>query len=269
MVVVRRGIVEVDMDRVGAGPPVVLIGGIARQRLWSGLAEALADRYRVLMLDVHGQGATPAWTGEHRMTLAGQARLVHAVTAGSTERLALVGHSLGAAVALRAAVELDERVAAVVAFEPTAFALLATPGREESWAAVRAERDRLRARLAAGEREEAVRGSSDFWLGPGSWDRFTPEERAPIEDGIEHRLAEWDAVTDPGLTLADLATGPAPTMLVSDPETLRPLREVTEVLAEARPGWTRVDLPGAGHWAPLTRPDLVHPLVRGYLEEHL
>ena len=26
------------MDRVGAGPPVVLIGGIARQRLWSGLA---------------------------------------------------------------------------------------------------------------------------------------------------------------------------------------------------------------------------------------
>jgi pimeloyl-ACP methyl ester carboxylesterase len=166
-------------------------------------------------------------------------------------------------------VELDERVAAVVAFEPTAFGLLAGAGREESWVTVRAERDRLRERLAAGEVEEAVRGSSDFWLGADSWGRFTAEQRAPIEDGIEHRLAEWDAVTDPGLSLADVATGPAPTLLVSDPETLRPVREVTEVLAEARPDWSRVDLPGAGHWAPLTRPDLVHPLVRDFLEQHL
>lgn len=257
------------MDRVGAGPPVVLVGGIARQRLWSGLADALADRYRVLMLDVHGQGATPPWTGEHRLTLAGQARLVHALTAGGTERIALVGHSLGAAVALRAAVELDERVAAVVAFEPTAFALLAGAGRDESWRAVCAQRDLLRERLAAGDLAEAAEGSSDFWLGADSWQRFSPEQRAPIEDGLEHRLAEWDAVTDPALTLAEVATGPAPTMLVSDPQSLPPVREVTEVLAEARPDWVRADLLGAGHWAPLTRPDLVHPLVRDFLEQHL
>jgi pimeloyl-ACP methyl ester carboxylesterase len=269
MVLVRRGIVEVDMDRVGAGPPVLLIGGIARRRLWSGLADALADRYRVLMLDVHGQGSTPPWPGERRPTLAGQARLVHALTAGGTERIALVGHSLGAAIALRAAVELDERVAAVVAFEPTAFALLAEAGRDDAWKAVCAERDRLRELLATGRIEEAARGSSDFWLGAGSWERFTPEQRAQVEDGIEHRLAEWDALVDPGLTLAEVATGPAPTLLVSDPQTVPAVRQVTEVLAAARPDWDRADLPGTGHLAPMTRPDLFHPLVRDYLERHL
>jgi pimeloyl-ACP methyl ester carboxylesterase len=269
MVVVRRGIVDVDMDRIGAGPPVVLLGGIPRQVMWSGLADALADRYRVLTLDLHGQGATPPWRAPRRQTLADHVRLVHALTAGGTERIGIVGHSLGAAVALRAAVELDARVAALVVFEPTAFALLAGAGRTESWAAVRAERDRLRRTLAAGEIEEAARGSSDFWLGPLSWERFTPMERAPLEQGLEHRLAEWDAVTDPGLTLAEVATAPAPTLLVVDPETLPPVREVADVLTHARPDWERVELPGAGHWAPLTRPDVVHPLVREFLDRHL
>jgi pimeloyl-ACP methyl ester carboxylesterase len=269
MVVVRRGTVDVDMEREGAGPPVLLLGGIAKRRMWAGLAAALADRYRVLTLDLHGRGGTPPWRGDRRLTLAEQVRLVHALTAGSSERIGIVGHSLGAAVALRAAVELDERVAALVVFEPTAFSLLARAGRHESWDAVRAERDRLRGALEAGEIERAAEGSSDFWLGPRSWERLTAEQRAPIEDGLEHRLAEWDAVTDPGLTLADLATAPAPTLLGVDPQTLRPVREVAEILAEARPDWERVELPGAGHWAPLTRPDVVHPLVGDFLDRNL
>ncbi|WP_181782029.1 alpha/beta fold hydrolase [Pseudonocardia pini] len=269
MVLVRRGVVDVDMDRTGGGPPVLLLGGISRQRMWAGLTDTLSDRYRVLTLDLHGQGATPAWPGTRSQTLADQVRLVHALTAGGTERIGIVGHSIGAAVALRAAVELDERVAAVVAVEPTAFALLGQAGRTESWRAVQHHRDRLRLLLAAGEIEEAARDSSDFWLGAGSWERYTPDERAPIEQGLHHRLAEWDAVTDPALTLAEVATAPAPTLLAVDPDTLVPVREVADVLTAARPDWERAELRGAGHFAPLTRPDLVHPLVEDFLDRHL
>ncbi|WP_345414274.1 alpha/beta hydrolase [Pseudonocardia xishanensis] len=265
----RRGVVEVDMDREGAGPPVLLLGGAARGWLWSGLTARLADRYRVLTLDVHGQGDTPAWPAGLRQTLSHQVRLVHALTAGHEERIGVVGHSLGGAIALRAAVELDERVAALVVLEPTPFALLEQAGRTAAWEVVVAERERLRASLAAGDDEEAARGAADFWLGPGTWAGMGPEDRARVRFGLESRIAEWEAMTDPGLTLAEVATAPAPTLLAVDPDTLPPVREVADLLSAARPDWRRVELPGAGHLAPYTRPDLVGPLVEDFLDEHL
>jgi pimeloyl-ACP methyl ester carboxylesterase len=268
MVVVRRGAVSVDVDRFGAGPPVLLVSGVSREVAWVELTEALRDDYRVLTVDVHGQGNTPPWTGPRRQTLSDQVKLLHAITAGSTEPLALVGHSFGADVVLRAAVELGARVAAVVAIEPTAFAVLPRAGRHAEYAQVAAERIRLGERLAAGEIEDAINGSTSFWVGE-RLARLPTHQRDVIERGMHHRLAEWDAVTDPVLTIDDLATSTAPTLVAHDPGTLPPVRAVAEVLAEARPDWERAELPGAGHLAPLSRPDLVNALVEDFLERHV
>jgi len=268
MVLVRRGVVAVDMDREGAGPPVVLLGRAARRWLWSGLAARLSDRYRVLTVDLYGRGDTPAWSAGRRQTLADQVRLVHALTAGREERIGIVGHSFGGAIALRAAVELDERVAALAVFDPTPFALLSA-GDTDSWRAVLRERERMPACLEAGELEEGARGSVEFWIGPDGWAGLSPEHRANVTAGLESRLAEWDAMTDPALTLAEVATAPAPTLLALDPATLAPIREVADLLSAARPDWRRVELAGGGHLAPVTRPDLVNPLVEAFLDEHL
>jgi pimeloyl-ACP methyl ester carboxylesterase len=270
MVLVRRGVVEVDVDRVGAGPPVLLLGSIAGgRRVWDRLADSLLDRYRVLTLEMHGHGATPPWPGSRPQTLTDAVRLVHAVTAGSTERLGLVGHSFGGAVAMRAAVELGERVRALVLVEPTPFALLARAGRDDLLDDVRRSRDRLRADLAAGRPEEAARELTDHWLGPGVWDGLPAERRAAIDRSLPHRLAEFEALTDPGLTLAEVATPEAPTLLVHDPGTLAPVRALVDVLGEARPDWERAAVPGAGQWAPLTAAETLNPLIGEFLDRHL
>ncbi|MCE0765332.1 alpha/beta hydrolase [Pseudonocardia kujensis] len=270
MVLVRRGVVDVDVDRVGAGPPVVLLGSIAGgRRVWDPVADALLDRYRVLTLDLHGHGATPPWPGDRPQTLSDQVRLVHAVTAGSSERLGLVGHSFGGAVAMRAAVELGERVRALVLVEPTPFALLARAGRDDLFDAVCASRDRLRAELAAGRPDEAAREFTDHWLGPGVWDGLSAERRAAVLEGLRPRLAEFDAMTDPGLTLAEVATADTPTLLIHSRDPSEPVRALVDVLAEARPDWECVTLPGAGRWAPLTGAEELAPAIGAFLDRHL
>ncbi|MFR9805799.1 alpha/beta fold hydrolase [Pseudonocardia sp. RS010] len=270
MVLVRRGVVEVDVDRVGAGPPVVLLGSVAGGRqVWDPLADSLLDRYRVLTLQMHGHGATPPWSGARPQTLTDAVRLVHAVTAGGTERLALVGHSFGGAVAMRAAVELGERVRALVLIEPMPFALLARAGRGDLLDDVRASRDRLRADLTAGRRDEGARALTDHWLGTGVWDRLPAEHRAAIHAALGHRLAEFDALTDPGLTLAEVATAESPTLLIHSPTPVEPVRALVDLLVGARPDWERAAVPGAGQGAPLTGAAAFGPLVGEFLDRHL
>jgi hypothetical protein len=58
---------------------------------------------------------------------------------------------------------------------------------------------------------------------------------------------------------------PAATLVVSDPNTVRPIREITELLRESCPMWTYKEIAAGGHMAPLTRPDLINPLVRSFL----
>ena len=58
---------------------------------------------------------------------------------------------------------------------------------------------------------------------------------------------------------------PGATLLVCDPRTVLPIREITAVLRRSCPGWAYKEVPGAGHMAPLTRPDLINPLVASFL----
>ncbi len=57
-----------------------------------------------------------------------------------------------------------------------------------------------------------------------------------------------------------------PTLVVSDPSTRRPIREIVEILRGACPQWSFRALAEGGHMAPLTHPDVVNPMVRAFLD---
>jgi pimeloyl-ACP methyl ester carboxylesterase len=67
--------------------------------------------------------------------------------------------------------------------------------------------------------------------------------------------------------VAEIAALACRTLVMSDPATRRPIRAIAEILAEACPAWTFHDIPAGGHMAPLTRPDLVDPVIRAFLDE--
>ena len=59
---------------------------------------------------------------------------------------------------------------------------------------------------------------------------------------------------------------PRDTLLVCDPDTVLPIREITAILHQSCPAWAYKEASGGGHMAPLTRPELINPIVRSFLE---
>lgn len=54
--------------------------------------------------------------------------------------------------------------------------------------------------------------------------------------------------------------------MVSDQLTRLPIREIVDILAKACPQWAFRFIAEGGHVAPLTRPELINPIVREFLD---
>ena len=99
------------------GPPLVFLHGLGGSHAtWLNLLSAIADRYRVIALDLpgHGQSDKPD-PAESDYSVAGMATLVAEAIASTTkDPVMLVGHSLGGAVAIKIALERPELVSGLV-----------------------------------------------------------------------------------------------------------------------------------------------------------
>ena len=108
----------VRYEAVGEGEPVVLVHGLSgSRRWWAPLVPALAERYRVHLVDLPGFGGGPVARPRLRLGEAAAALadwLEQAELAGAH----LVGHSMGGVVCLRAAAHRPELVERLVLIAP-------------------------------------------------------------------------------------------------------------------------------------------------------
>jgi pimeloyl-ACP methyl ester carboxylesterase len=94
-----------------------------------------------------------------------------------------------------------------------------------------------------------------------------PEKRrAAFAESLAPNFHEWDAVMDEQTTIEGWKNLKARTLVVSDAATRLPIREIVALFAKTCPHWTFHTIPEGGHMAPLTRPDLINPVVRKFLD---
>src|SRR5215831_7960985 len=111
---------------VGSGTAVVCLHSSASSSVqWRPLMERLADRFRVISVDLYGYGQSPPWPEGRALSLADEVRLLEPVLRDAGNRFHLIGHSYGGAIALRAALDRPERLLSLSLFEPVLFSLLA------------------------------------------------------------------------------------------------------------------------------------------------
>lgn len=113
---IHVGDIDIAVDDVGAGEPIVFVPGMAcGKRMWFHQARALCARYRVIAYDQRGHGATDAPTDSSRYSPQHLARdLAGLLDALGISRAAIVGFSLGGGPALALAVSAPERVSRLV-----------------------------------------------------------------------------------------------------------------------------------------------------------
>ena len=267
MPVLVKGSLKIDYTDDGQGQPVVLIhSSVSANRQWRALTEALKDGYQVLAINLFGYGETTPWPGTSPQSLYAQAQLVLALCEELGAPVHLVGHSFGASVALKAARLLGPRVGSLVLLEPNPFYLLKQHGRTKAFLESQNLRDHVKCFGSLSDWPKVAERFADYWLGDGSWSAMPEKRRAAFAQFLPPNFHEWDAVMEEETTVEEWKALTARTLVVSDKATRLPIREIVAIFAKACPHWSFYTLAEGGHMAPLTRPEVINPVVREFLD---
>lgn len=175
----------------------------------------------------------------------------------------VIGHSYGAVLALRYALECPERVDALVLYEPVFFAAARGLPSHSAYFTSFAP---FEAAMIAGEREAATRlfhglmGEGDFDALPPATRRYMVERIHLIPAGAPLIIEDRCNLLAPG-RLEGLG---CPVLLMEGAEALPVIRDITARLAERLSDARRVTIPGAGHMGPLTHAAQVAAEIEGF-----
>jgi len=196
----------------------------------------------------------------------GWARLLDAVLPDAESRFSIVGHSFGGSVAMKAAAEYRGRVDQLVLIEPNPFNLLAQARRDLAFSEAMTLRNCIKENRAKGDWDAAAAIFADYWMGKGSWEAMPEDRRAKFASALHPNFHEWDAVLNEATPLATWRDVlPEATTVVIAEDTVRSIREIAELMAQACPDWRFETLGQGAHMAALTLPETMNPIIRAAL----
>lgn len=240
------------LRRYGEGPRAALAlhCSLAQGSAWAGIA-ALLPELTLCAPDLPGHGRSPDWDGTsdfHSLTT----REVMALMDAECD---LIGHSFGATVALRIALERPDLVRTLTLIEPVLFAA-ARAAEAPEYAAYRvamADFERLAHtadRAAAAQAFQAVWGDAPLSSLPARMQDYIVQRihligaaAGTMEDDTAGLLAHW--------RLEGLGV---PVLLVQGGASPPVIGAIQDELARRLPQVTRLTVPGAGHMVPITHP---------------
>lgn len=227
-------------------------------RAFDPMARRLGGRVDLTAFDLPSHGRSGAWRpaeGEDYHTTV--TRMAEGLLGEGP--VDLIGHSIGATVALRLAVAAPGRVRSLTLIEPVLFAASRSGHSLD---------DELAALAAAGRIEAAARLFLGIWGAPGGFEALPRSlQQAAVE--LMPLVLETDAALSADvhgiLRPGGLEAVRAPSLLIAGADSPAVVGEIFDTLAARLPDARRATVPGAGHMAPVTHPAEVSALVAGNL----
>lgn len=262
---------HINSRTFGSGPRSALAihCTLAHSGAWRGLAAALGDMLTLHAFDLPCHGKSGDWDGQGDMhdTATAMARAVlDEMGPGPHD---LMGHSFGATVALRLAAEDPDNVRTLTLFEPVfmAPAMADDPGFTTSY------KDLMRpfyAALEAGDKMRAARLFNRAWGDHTVWATIPEATRQYMADRIHfvrHSAPFLERDSAGLLAPGVMAAAKMPVLLLRG--ALSDWAAPTNAaIARRLPGATDVVLPGVGHMAPISEPQIVADAIRAFLSRH-
>lgn len=261
--VMRRNHVRI----VGHGkPPLLLCNGFGySQRVWQSLVTALAQDHQVILFDHVGTGGSDvaAYDADKYAHLNGYAQdLLDICRVLELEQAILIGHSVGAMIALLAASQSPAYFAKVVLLTPSPC-YLNEPGYYGGYE--RADIEQLLTLMHTDEQGWATL-LVDLLLGPLATPELAAETRQCLSATASPMTQQFGRVTFLSDHRADVPRLFLPTLVVQSLEDYIAPAEVGGYLVAHLPNAQLVNLPAAGHCPQLSAPVATLAALRSFLQ---
>jgi pimeloyl-ACP methyl ester carboxylesterase len=264
----ETGAGAIAWDRLGEGPPVVLVHGTPWSSwTWRRIAPALAERFSVYVFDLLGFGTSDKQAEQDVSLAAHGQRLAALLDFWGLERPAIIAHDIGGASALRAHLVHHRPVVALALVDVVALAPWGSPfyrlvGEhqavfEQLPAAI--HEGVLRAYVATAQPRPLERDLEDALIAPWLGSAGEPAFYRQIAQGDQRDTDEIEPL---------YGQITAPTLVVwGEADPWLPATQGRE-LARRIPGARLEILPGAGHLVQEDEPDELIRLLSEHLSGH-
>ena len=234
----------------GPVPVFALHCSLAHSGSWGGVAMACDPYVTMRAMDLPGHGKSPQPT---RPEEAGELAVSWAAEAIETP-MHLCGHSFGAYVALRLAVERPEKVLSLSLYEPVFFAA-AREFDPEVYAARFSEMAELDGLMVAQDYEGAAKRFVQDWGGGLPWEMLPEEMRKMMAAGMPLVVGANEAlIEDSADILSRVSEISVPTLLMDGAESHPIVKPIQDSLADKINGAKRQTLKGVGHMGVISHP---------------
>lgn len=245
----------------GARPALFLHCSLASARSLRPVMERLGSDLSMAAMDLPGHGRSAEWdqSGDYvdRAT-----DVAETFCAGPYD---IVGHSLGAVVALSLMVRRPDLVRRSVLIEPVLFAAAKGSEAHETYQQDHAP---IMEDIASGDAEAATRAFTAIWGAPQPWDALPGPMRQAMTDRIPLVAAAGPALDDDAnglLAPGQLEAVTASVLLIRGARSHPVIPAIFETLSRRLPDARSEIVPDAGHMAPITHPDEVASLVQEHI----
>lgn len=246
---------------IGSGPDVVLLHPTpVHHAFWLPVAQELADRYTLTLIDLRGHGQSSAGTGT--ITMSRLAEDVHAVLdASGIQRAAFVGCSIGTYTLYEYWRRFPEQMAALVC----------TCGKPQPDSAANRDTrcESIQAAQQPGGMEKFFDRMADTLIGPTAR-RHHPEIRTAARKmmnavSLQAMLAVQRGLMERPDSVPTLATIHVPVCVVAAGEDQSSTPPEMQVIADQVPDGEFHLVENAGHYAPLEQPQTFASLIGEFL----
>ena len=93
------------------------------------------------------------------------------------------------------------------------------------------------------------------------------QRRSFFIDALPNNFHEWDTILGQDAGAHVWQDIKAPTLVLRARETARSVSEIFEIWQEMCPHWEYREIAEGGHMAPVTRPDIVNPIVMDFIRQ--
>lgn len=251
----------------GNGHPIILLhSSMSDKSQWAKLMDTVSNDFQAISIDLYGYGASSFPCNSETFSLTDETNRIDTIISnllGHKSSFHLIGHSYGAAAALRYTYENLERVESLAIYEPVAFHLLDT--NEPTYMDIVSFAHHLKDLVAKKEKHQATEQFVDFWSGQGTYANLNKARKSALNCLINKVILDFQAGINDSLRLEDYRTICTSTCILagkkSKPVTQKIAIGLTKSLPNVQFHW--VD---GGHMAPISEVEQVNTILVDFVD---